>query len=266
MPIALLAGLPSRYLNRVKDVIASADEVADWNFAYLPSPRGPSLQIRDRKQIHQEAERVGSLHVIGFSAERDRNDVAAAIRPYFRFRWFNHVTLPVLDTSDPARFIGELASILNQELDWAGRIMPSSDGHALLLPEHCFRCSGTHLDMWRKAEDYGAADSVPAAEKAITAFTHKYHQRVQFQTYGHPPRLQTKWMDERKLVFDENGARHGIAPPPRNWKYSYRIVDGFHYDVSKLNRDGFKITDIEGHEHSVVTNKYINLEVHGFVC
>ena len=264
MPIALLAGLPNRYLNRAKAVIAGAKELAAWEFLYLTAPRGPALQIRDRKQIHTEAEKHGSLHVIGFSAERDRDKVAAEIRPYFRFRWFTHATLSALDTPEPNVFITTLAAALNQEIEWAGRVKPASDIDALLLPEHCFKCSGIHTDMWRKAEDYGSTDSVPAAEKAIVAFTRNYYQRIQFQTFGHQPRQQNKWMDERKLVFDENGARHGAPPTPRRWKYSYRIADGFHYDVSKLNRDAFKMADVEKREHNIGNNGYINLEVHGF--
>ncbi|HEX4004816.1 MAG TPA: hypothetical protein VHX60_01450 [Acidobacteriaceae bacterium] len=264
MPIALLAGLPSRYLQRVKDVIGSAVELAEWEFAYLPSPRGPSLQVRERKLINGEAEKHGSLHVLGFSAERNRDQVASEIRPYFRFRWFDHALLAILDTPYPAQFVAALASVLEQENEWAQRIKPSTDSDALLLPERCFRCSVAHSDMWLKSEAYGSEDSVPAAEKAIAAFAQKYHQRIQFQTYGHPPRLQTKWMDDRRLVFDENGARHGIAPPPRAWKYSYRIEDGFHFDVSKVNRDAFKIADIEGREHNIQANGYLNMEVHGF--
>src|SRR5580698_9857422 len=102
MAIALMAGLPNRYLQRVKDTVAAASGLADWEFVYVVSPRGPDLQIRDRKLIHAEAEKHGSPHVLGFSAERNRDEVAAAIRPYFRFRWFDHSVLPVLDTPAPA--------------------------------------------------------------------------------------------------------------------------------------------------------------------
>jgi hypothetical protein len=265
MTIALMAGLPNRYLQRVKDVIAASSEFADWEFVYVVSQRGPDLQIRDRKLIHAEAQKHGSPHVLGFSAERNRDAVADAIRPYFRFRWFDHSTLTALDTPDPARFINVLASTLVEELDWTDRVKPSSHDDALLLPEPSFVCSGAHSQMWSKAESYGSTDSIPAAERAIVAFGQKYLQRIQFQTHGQPLRSQYKWMDDRRIVFDENGARHGIAPIPRDWKYSYRVEDGFHYDVSKQNRSEFRIRDAEGQIHSVVKNDYINVEVHGYV-
>jgi hypothetical protein len=266
MAMALLAGLPSRYLKRVKDVLAAAGgELDGWEFAYVVSPKGPDLQVRDRKLVYAEAERRGSLHVLGFSAERNRETVAAAIRPYFRFRWFDHTVLPTLDTPDPTSFVTVLSSTLAEELDWAERVKPTSHSDALLLPEPSFVCSGAHSEMWSKAKAYGSTDSVPAAQKAIAAFEHRYNQRIQFQTYGQSSRSQYKWMDDRRIVFDENGVRHGIAPAPRAWKYSYRVEDGFHYDVSKHNQAEFKITDAEGRSHSVARNGYINLETHGYV-
>jgi hypothetical protein len=266
MATALLAGLPNRYLSRVKAVLAAARaELENWEFIYLVSPKGPDLQIRDRKRIYTEAERRGSLHVLGFSGERNRDNVAAAIRQYFRFRWFDHSMLPLLDTPDPSRFVSALSSTLSEELAWAEQIMPSSSSDALLLPQPCFRCSGTHSRMWSKAEAYGSTDSVQAADRAIGDFEREYNQRIQFQTRGHALRLQNKWMDDRRIVFDENGARHGIAPAPRAWKYSYRIEDGFHYDVSKQNRDEFTITDADGESHRVEKNWYINIEIHGHV-
>ena len=266
MAIALLAGLPSRYLQRVKDALAAAaGDFAGWNFAFIVSPKGPNVQLRDRKLIYAEAENRGSLHVVGFSAERNREDVAAAIRPFFRFRWFDHTVLRALDTPDSTPFVTLLMSDLAEESDWAERVKPRSHSDALLLPEPCFVCSSTHSQMWSKAEAYGSTDSVPAAEKAIAGFEHQYNQRIQFQTFGQAPRSQYKWMDDRRIVFDENGARHGIAPPPRGWKYSYRLEDAFHYDVSKQNGGEFKIADAERQIHSISRNGYINLEAHGYV-
>ena len=137
--------------------------------------------------------------------------------------------------------------------------------HPLVLPEPCFKCSSALDEMWQKAESYGAADSVPAAERAITAFEREYHQRIQFQTRGQALRQQTKWMDTRGLVFDENGARHGAPPVPRSWKLSYRLIDGFHYDISKLSGDRFEIVDQAGAIHRVVKDGYINIDAHGYV-
>jgi len=266
MPIALFAGLPQRSLARLKTVMELAQpRIPDWTFRYLVTQKGPDLQIRDRKAIHVEAERLGSLHVLGLSATRDRNDVADQIRPYFRFRWFDHTLLPLLNNPDPAPFIDATVPVIDEEKEWHDRVMPTALSDALVLPEPCFKCSSALGDMWQKAEAYGAADSVPAAERAIAAFAREYHQRIQFQTRGQALRQQTKWLDTRTLVFDESGARHGAPPIPRSWKLSYRLIDGFHYDISKLNKDRFEIVDQAGTNHRVVNDSYINIDAHGYV-
>jgi hypothetical protein len=266
MPIALFAGLPQRFLARLKSVLESAQpRIPDWTFKYVVTQRGPDLQVRDRKAIHAEAERIGSLHVLGLSATRDRNEVADEIRPYFRFRWFDHTLLPLLNNPDPAAFVDATVAVLEEEKEWRDRVMPTVLSHPLVLPEPCFKCSSALDEMWQKAESYGAADSVPAAERAITAFEREYHQRIQFQTRGQALRQQTKWMDTRGLVFDENGARHGAPPVPRSWKLSYRLIDGFHYDISKLSGDRFEIVDQAGAIHRVVKDGYINIDAHGYV-
>jgi hypothetical protein len=266
MPVALFAGIPQRSLARLKTVLAAAQpRIPDWTFRYLVTQKGPNLQLRDRKAIHAEAERLGSLHVLGLSATRDRKDVADAIRPYFRFRWFDHTLLSLLNNPDPSLFVDATVAVLEEERAWEDRIMPKGFSHALVLPEPCFKCSNAFSDMWQKAEAYGATDSVPAAERAIAAFEDEYHQRIQFQTRGQALRQQTKWMDARGLVFDENGARHGAPPVPRSWKLSYRLIDGFHYDISKLNKDRFEIVDQAGTTHRVLNEGYINIDAHGNV-
>jgi hypothetical protein len=266
MPIALFAGLPQRSLARLKATLVSAEpRIPNWTFRYLVTQKGPDLQVRDRKVIHAEAESLGSLHILGLSAARNRNEVADEIRPFFRFRWFDHALLPLLNNPDPASFVDATVAVLEEEQEWEDRVMPTELSHALVLPEPCFKCSSALGGMWQKAEAYGAADSVPAAERAIAAFERQYHPRIQFQTRGQPPRQQTKWMDARSLVFDEIGARHGAPPGPRSWKLSYRLVDGFHYDISKQNKDRFEIADAAGVTHKVGNDGYINIDAHGYV-
>jgi len=255
MQMVLLAGVPSRYLPRLKSVLTNASgQLQGWQIDYVVSNGGPDLQVRDWKQIHAVAERLGSLHVLGFSAKRNREWVAAAIRPYFRFRWFDHTLLPLLNNPDPSPFVARLISDLEEELRWALQIRPSLPSDALLLPKVSFGCATVHARMWNLAEAYGSNDSVPAAARAIAAFHRTYRQRVEIQRH-----TKQRWVDDRRLVFSEGGARHGTPPPPRDWKYSYRLEDGFHFDVSKLNQNTFKIADATGHTRSVSQNDYINI-------
>jgi hypothetical protein len=267
MPTALFAGLPQRSLPRIKTVLASAQEdMPDWTFRFLVTQKNaPDLQIRDRKTIHSEAEKSGPLHVLGLSASDNRSEVASAIRPYFRFRWFDNSLLHKLNNPTPTEFIEATRVVLDEELDWEERVMPADVAEALVLPESCFGCSNAMRTMWQKALAYGSEDSVPAAERAIRAFEREYHRRIEFKPRHQAPRQQSKWVDSRNLVFDESGARHGIAPVPRGWKFSLRLETGFHFDISKHNQDRFEINDREGTAHKVEKRGYINMDAHGYV-
>jgi len=261
MPVAVLAGIPSRYLPKLKKILIDTEE---WAFAYVPSSEGPDLRIKDLSRIHAEAERLGSIHVLGFSKERDKSVVAGQIRRYFRFRWIDNALLQYLNLPDATPFAEHIKFILLEEAEWGTRVRPHNEESALLLPEDCFGCSGMHRDVWLKAEKYGSDDAVPTAEKAIDEFTRVYRVKIVFQTRGEAERQQSKWMDDHDLVFDERGAKHGIAPKPRNWKYSYRITNGFHYDVSKSDAKGFHFRDTLGEVHIVANNGYINIDPHGY--
>jgi hypothetical protein len=267
MATALFAGLPQRSLSRLKSVLSSAQDVfPDWTFRFwVTQKNAPDLQIRDRKAIHAEAEKSGALHVLGLSAAENRPEVANAIRPYFRFRWFENALLHKLNNPDPTEFIEATRLMLQEELEWEGRVMPVDVSEALILPESCFGCSAAMQSMWQKAQAYGADDSIPAAERAIEAFKREYYRRIEFRPRGQAPRQQSKWMDARNLVFDESGARHGVAPVPRGWKLSFRLETGFHFDISKHNQDRFVIHDRDGTSHAISSRGYINIDAHGCV-
>ena len=266
MAIALFAGIPSRYLQRAKTVLGDAAPHLDgWQFHYIAAPHGPELQIRDRKRIAAEALKLGSLHVLGMSAERNRDGVAAQIRTYFRFRWFDHNFLSHLNNPDPAPFVDHLIADLEEEVQWSARVQPDSLSSALLLPESSFSCDARHAGLWSKATRYGSNDSVTAAEKAIESFKKYHYRRVLVSGKGSSPHPQHKWADERRLVFDDKGERHGIAPSPRNWKYSYPIEDGFHYDVTHVDKKSFSLVDALGDRHSAITGSHLNLDPHGYV-
>src|SRR5918992_2493778 len=72
-----------------------------------------------------------------------------------------------------------------------------------------------------------------------------------------------RWVDGNDCVFDHTGPRHGTAPFPRNWKYSYRMEDGFHYDVCDRNQRAFQIADQSNTVHRIKSSGYINLDAHG---
>ncbi len=267
MPTAMFAGLPQRSLARLKAVLTSAEEtMPDWKFRFWVTQKSaPDLQIRDRKAIHAEAEKSGALHVLGLSAADNRSEVGNAIRPYFRFRWFDNALLHKLNNPDAAEFVNATRLVLLEEREWEDRVMPVDKSEALILPESCFSCSDVLKTMWQKAQAYGSEDSVPAAERAIDAFRREYQRRTEFKPRGQAARQQSKWIDSRNLVFDESGARHGLAPMPRGWKFSHRLEAGFHFDISEQNQDRFVIRDRDGALHRIEKRGYINIDAHGYV-
>lgn len=270
MRTAIFAGIPANLIQRTKQTVErEAGRFPEWQFRYVETQtRGPRLSLRDRRRVHAIAMQIGSVHVLGLSAERDRPEVAAGFTPYFRFRWIDNSLLWSISSHDPRPFVEMLVGAIAEENEWAARVQPQSLDSPLLLPECSFRCSNPYTRVWQRATSYGDQGCVPAAEKAIHAFKNAYYRRVVFQTRGEPPRAQQKWVDDIGLIFHDRGERHGVAPPPRDWKYSYRIAQAFHFDVTHVDQRPFTLTDAEGVLHRVPSNvhlKHVNLDPHGFV-
>src|SRR5207249_6144647 len=74
-----------------------------------------------------------------------------------------------------------------------------------------------------------------------------------------------RWVDSSNRIFDHTGARHGRPPFPRGWKYSYRIPDGFHFDVTVLDDRAFVLCDALGANHTADAGGYLNVDPHGYV-
>ncbi len=72
-------------------------------------------------------------------------------------------------------------------------------------------------------------------------------------------------MDQRGRIFDEDGERHGVAPFPRGWKYSYRIEAGFHFDITSSDGRRFVVSDAIGMRNRVGAGAHLNMDPHGHV-
>jgi hypothetical protein len=262
MSTVIFAGLPQRYLPTLRSLVErQSDRFPLWNFKYVPTlERSPSLRPRDVSQIERVAATSDRVHVLGMPDDKNGHAGAAAIRPFFRFRWFPHGLLHLIGSPDPERFISELVAAIEEEEDWAKRVMPQNHNSALLLPETCFTCSARNRDMWRHALAYGDPNNLTGAENAISQFSRTHRQHVIFS--GHP---SYKWVDDSERIYDEDGQRHGDAPPPRMWKYSYKIEDGFHYDLTHLRNRKFSLHDALGIEHRAKADSHINVDIHGYV-
>jgi len=200
-----------------------------------------------------------SVHILGFSAQSNRDYYANKIRPYFRFRWFDHSLLKYLGRPDPTEFTRGIFSDLVEETEWAIRVKPKDLDSPLLLPECSFAADGRHRELWRHASARESND-ILGAEKAIQSFWKTHRKKV---TVSSP--IGYKWVDQRDRIYSPDKLRHAIAPFPREWKYSYRIEAGFHFDVTHSNGRQFELIDANGRLNRANTGGHINIDPHGHV-
>ena len=225
---------------------------------FAPAPgRNPEITTATVNHACQMADREESPHILGFSTQKDRGDRMRGVPDCFRFRWCDQLVklLHYLATPDPGPFWARLIGELAEEEDWSSRVKPADMGSPLLLPEGSFTVAIGHRDLWRHARSYGDPANIVGAQKAIRAFSRDYLKKD-----GH-----YKWIDDRDLVFGRDGPRHADAPFPRAWKFSYRLPDGFHYDVKHREERKFSITDARGKTHALPVKGYINMDPHGYV-
>jgi hypothetical protein len=115
--------------------------------------------------------------------------------------------------------------------------------------------------MWRHIESYGPGN-IDSARAAVLKFEHIHWRKVVPE--AHIP-SKYLWVDSKDRCFDHSQARHGVAEFPRNWKYSFELTDGFHYDVRHLEGRAFQLYDADGSAHGAERNSYINIDPHGVV-
>jgi hypothetical protein len=262
MGTGILVGIPSGHVGAAKTAISNnAALFQDWSIKYVPSNgKEPEILPRTINQAQEMAARYDDVHLFGFSAQKNRNDLVRQIKPYFRFRWFPNELLRCLGSPDPSPFVQQLATDLQEEKEWAERVKPSNLDSPLLLPECSFRAAPKHRELWRHANAYGNLENVAGAEKAIRGFRGAHHRKItlkKFTTY--------KWVDEGNRIFDQDGPRHGIAPFPRNWKFSYQIEPGFHFDVTHTDERQFDLFDVNGIRCHVEASAHLNIDPHGYV-
>jgi hypothetical protein len=259
MAAALIVGIPRDVANRLRAVLkkGEANYRDGWSVEYLPSPRVNTIEIRptEVERAIQLAGELGGAHVLALSKQdgTTRKTIGEQIRPYFRFLWLKNALLAQAHRA-PA-MIAELNEVLAQEEVWSTSVRPSDITSALLLPKTCFSTHRPLSGVWEEAEESGNPQMCQAVGRRLQQFRddHWLNHR------GNGGR----WVDGGQRVFDHTGERHGDAPSPRDYKYSYPIPSGFHYDVSHSGGREFRILDHDLHEERVRANSYINVDPHG---
>lgn len=259
MRFAILLGLPTTLTQRIRASTRAqlAECRGGWSVEYVIShPTKTQIGERDILRTLDLASARDSPHVIGLSTQDGavRQGIARRIRPHFRFAWLDTKLLSHVPHNIPALISG-LNLLLEQEEVWADLVRPSRTDSPLLLPSCTFITS--HETLWAKAELFGDSQMIRSAADAVSRF-HDDHWRP---TDAGPRR----WTDDTKLIFDHSGPRHRVAPFPRSWKYSFRIPDGFHYDVTAAHGKGFTLCGIDGYPQTTHKGGHLNIDPHGHI-
>lgn len=259
METAILLGIPPSYVARLRNAVDSYGGLSGaWSLLFVPAPKkNPEINRGTVRHACQMAAKGLSPHILGFSTQHNRSDWVAELVQCFRFRWCDQLvsSLNCLATPNPAPFLQRLAADLAEEEQWASRIKPMDMGSPLLLPECSFVVGGGHKHLWRHARSYGDQANIEGAAKSLREF-----ERIYLRKQEH-----YQWIDDRDLIFGRDGPRHAEAPFPRGWKFSYRLPDGFHFDIKHLKARKFSISDVSGTPHSSAVKGYVNMDPHGCV-
>ena len=260
MPIAIILGLVKGMSERIKAQVTQGVRFREgWTVRFQPATgaRNDILNSDIRAALFHAREVVDSVHIFAITNQGGdaKKKVTCQIVPAFRFRWLPGEWLS-LPYPTPIEFISRVNELLIDEEDWRARVQPKDQTSPLLLPQMTF--STALSDIWDMAARYGAGNNL-GCENRLQAF----HQRHWKQhANGHYAR-KSYWTDDHLRVFDHTGAAHAAAPLERSWKFSYRIPEGFHYDLRQAQGRKF-IARGAISERQVENDGYINIDPYGY--
>ena len=259
MPTAIIAGLPLDSDRRVQSALKQRVPFPDvWEVKWMRSnSQTPGLAPSQLEGAAQTASSTGGAHLIIFRGRKKHEDdlVVAQVAPYFRVRWVERTLLKLIPHSMDQLFEA-INEFLSEELEWINTVKPHDESCCLLLPESAFSAAADVRHLWTAAAEAGV-ERIRFAARASERFKCRHWLPHQNGSRG--------WIDSDDRVFDHRGARHGVAPFPRAWKFSYQVVPGFHFDVTSRVSRAFHVHAFDGRRHAVSQPGHINIDPHGYV-
>jgi hypothetical protein len=260
MLAAIIGGLPPDLERRVRVAIGrgTAAITDEWTIIWMPSKgRLPGLAPSQITSVLEKASDLGGAHVLifrGGAAEVDAV-VVAEIAPYFRVRWLDKKLLTLIPYSI-GDFSVAITEVLKEELEWNSAVKPQDESCCLLLPECAFVANDAVKHLWAIAAQPGI-ERIRGAALASEKFKSMHWLRRDD--------VRRVWIDQEGKAFDYHGQRHGVAPFPRSWKFSYQLPVGLHFDVTATDSRAFKVFDWDKNRHAVSGSKHVNIDPHGYV-
>ena len=259
MPTVIIAGLPVESDRRVQSALRQQTPFqADWKVIWMRSKGGVAgLAPSQLDGVSQAASTDNGAHLIVFRGREKHEEEAVKIRlgRFFRIRWLDHTLLRLIPCGMD-RFFSAIIEVLVEEQEWIDTVKPRSEACCMLLPECAFSAEPGVRHMWTAASEPGI-ERIRLAARATKQFeaTHWLQQKNGVRA----------WTDGDDRIFDHRGARHGSAPFPRMWKFSYQMAPGFHFDVTSRFSRPFHIRAFDGTRHKALALGHINIDPHGYV-
>ena len=176
--------------------------------------------------------------------EKKYRDFNRAMRDRHRLIWMKKYTLNEFGSDKYSAMIQEQVDFESQ---WCEKLRPRSVSDSSLLPETSFSPK-TCKDMWSRIRSIhlDKKDDLNVVYKLILHFRETHYNKG-------------CWEDANGIQFRAAPERHGLFPKYGNIKFTYRLPDGFHYNVqsARTNRK-FYINDSQGKSHGFHKNTNID--------
>ncbi|MGK5024205.1 hypothetical protein [Janthinobacterium sp. RB2R34] len=258
MPTALLAGVPLRLVRQATAALSPIMREGAWKIKFVSgSEKLSHIGIAAVDDLLKKAADLDSAHIVGFQQTGDRSVVAQKIRQHFRFRWGDAEPMWAA-ANDATRFLAYVREILAEEELWREHVMPRDKSSPLILPANLFTRKAGHEDIWEACEIFGrGAEHYTQLAKKIDKFERDHRK-------AYTPNSPMFMVDRADLVWKDAGPYHGSTPFPKQWKYSLKLIDAFHYDVEHQKGTGFTMTDSAKSTFSVKSTNHANIDCHGY--
>lgn len=258
MPTFILAGCQRNLAPRVDKALRNgASKLKGWSaFSFVGHQNQQhDIGLPQINALLMIAQEHSGAHILGLSTLKTRRQAEERISPFFRFRWLDSKPVGLVGAGDESTLIDMLGRVLEEENYWLANVKPKNSASPLVLPE-IFSCRKDLREIWRLAQSYNNYGHLEAAASLIAKF--KNHHRRHVGSFKNKP-----WYSEDNWIWDDDGERHGTSSFPLDWKYSTKLPDGFHFDVSANVKGKTHFADRTGQRHSYKT--HLNVSAYGDV-
>ena len=261
MPVLLLAGYQRSVDAQLRKALRNYVAAEGWLVEPSPGDEKAECTISPGHSVRlaAEAARLQGAHVLAIADARCLVN-CEALRERFRFRRSGAHFVGPLARGDEAPLSQLLDQVITEEDEWIGQVGVSLTS-PLLLPKKVFDANREVASLWTLAEAFNDPPQLAAFSRISKRFVECHLREFDSDAYNRA----TPWLADDGWGWRDDGPRHGKPLDPRDeWKYSFKLPDGFHYDVSSARKGKRDFRDAKGAMHGQPKG-YLNVTVHGFI-